>query len=142
MTLADVFERNICALWNRFSIRFVRCRIVRRNVNCVWFLFMLSPSNIRYTKYKVFSLLFYFDLLFFFSLHLSLSFACERSLSYDSNANVCVFFIASKCHFITVLFRLSLMFVCVSTTSPNTMEWTKYLSLQIVIFLINFIRIK
>lgn len=68
--------------------------------------------------------------------------------AHPTNANVCAFFlfhIASKCHFIAVLLRLSLMLVCVyinlllflyilnltesNSPYPYTMEWISELSI-------------
>lgn len=85
--------------------------------------FSLAHSRIQHSKYKVFSLLFG---VVFFPLHVS-------------RMQMCAFFIASKCHFITVLFRLSLMFVCLNNQSYYYgVKWK--LSFWFVI-LVNFIRI-
>lgn len=57
--------------------------------------------------------------------HINVVFVVFQCKSY--RMQMCAFFIASKCHFITVLFRLSLMFVCLNSQSNKYYYGVKWI---------------
>lgn len=122
---ARTYVRSVCTCIFRCELRVVGPKIIRRNVNCVWFFVCVLVRNLHLFLSFTYSLPFVYPSLFLFISLLCSTVDCALLFSSSNDVYispcvrteckcVCVFLhIASKCHFITVLFRLSLMFVCI-----------------------------
>lgn len=120
------FDRNICALYVQYSLYLFY--IVRRNVNCVWFLyirpkilvisrcfFLSFTRSITFNIQSCFRCCFIRWILQYFFLSRSYELTWCKCVRFSLHRNV----ILSQCYFVLVL-----MFVCSQQPVQNTMEWT------------------